>query len=64
MIATIAILAAIGFAILAAARKVRLDAQDRQLNAICDAMLLYAKHDYTDSHGFVQSLKQILNGDY
>ncbi len=64
MITVIATLAAIFFAVLAASRKARLDAQDRQLNAICDAMLLYAKHDYTDSHAFTQSLKQILNGDY
>jgi len=57
-------LAAAGFAILAAIRGVKLQQQDKQLNAVCDSLLLFAKHDYRDTHDFVQSLKQILNGNY
>ena len=44
--------------------KMRKLCYERQLNAICDALLLYAKHDYKDSHSFVQTLKIILNGEY
>jgi len=43
--------------------KIKLFAYRKQETAIIDALLLFARHDYMHVHEFVQSLKQILNGE-